>query len=139
MKCLCILWFTVTHHVLKGFNISLAHGSFNCKNFQNITCARESWNAVMFRYSPLHIPCFIVLIVQRLFIICNWLNCSNATSTLYQLKSNLTPLMPTPPSLPLIPLPHPHPCNPTTSVVWVEICYLRIIDFVWYLNNWMHY
>lgn len=64
MKCLCILWFTFTHYVLKGFYISPAHGSFNCKNSQNTSeSASESWKGVMFWYSPLHIPCFIVLIV----------------------------------------------------------------------------
>ena len=42
----------VTRDVLKAFKIALAYGSFNFDNFQNITRAHKSRNALEFKRIP---------------------------------------------------------------------------------------
>ena len=49
-----ISWFMVTRDVVKAFQIALTYGS--CKyfeNFQNITCAHKSQNALAFMQFPI--------------------------------------------------------------------------------------
>ena len=45
----------VTRDVLKVFQIALAYGSCNFENFQNITRAQKSRNALAFMRFPIHI------------------------------------------------------------------------------------
>ena len=45
----------VTRDVLKDFQIALAYGSCNFENFQNITGAHKSRNALAFMRFPIHI------------------------------------------------------------------------------------
>ena len=45
----------VTRDVLKVFQIALAYGSCNFENFQNITRAHKSRNALAFMRFPIHI------------------------------------------------------------------------------------
>ena len=45
----------VTHDVLKVLKIALAYGSCNFENFQNITRAHKSRNALAFIRFPIHI------------------------------------------------------------------------------------
>ena len=44
----------VTRDVLKVFQIALAYGSCNFENFQNITRAHKSRNALAFMQFPIH-------------------------------------------------------------------------------------
>ena len=45
----------VTRDVMKVFQIALAYGSCNFENFQNITRAHKSRNALAFMRFPIHI------------------------------------------------------------------------------------
>ena len=46
----------VTRDVVKAFQIALAYGSYNFENFQNITHAHKSRNALAFMRFPIQIP-----------------------------------------------------------------------------------
>ena len=59
MNCWSISLFMVTRDVLKDFKIALAYGSFNFDNFQNITLAHKSRNALAFKRFP-------ILIIQQI-------------------------------------------------------------------------
>ena len=58
----------VTRDVLKGFQIALAYGSCNFENFQNITGAHKSRNALAFMRFPILIRKIYYKRVHEAFI-----------------------------------------------------------------------